>query len=115
MFVRLFRIKASESLEKNLARAIYKEEKCRNGEKKAYNLRMPKNIMATPLFLSLLCFFFFSSLLPQCYEIGVYLQMSDKWIDIEEGLTWQVFKKMWGVLSVAIFPLMMIFALLDQT
>ena len=114
--VRLFRIKASESLEKNLGRAIYKEEKCRNGEKKAlYNLRMPKNIMATSLFLPLLCFFFFSSLLPQCYEIGVYLQMSDKWIDIEEGLTWEVFKKMWGVLSVAIFPLMMIFALLDQT
>ena len=116
MFVRLFRIKASESLEKNLARAIYKEEKCRNGEKKAlYNLRMPKNIMATSLFLPLLCFFFFSSLLPQCYEIGVYLQMSDKWIDIEEGLMWQVFKKMWGVLSLAIFPSMMIFALLDQT
>ena len=52
MFVRLFRIKASERLEKNLARAIYKEEKGRNGEKKAlYNLRMPKNIMATSLFL----------------------------------------------------------------
>ena len=52
MFVRLFRIKASESLEKNLARAIYKEEEWRNGEKKAlYNLRMPKNIMATSLFL----------------------------------------------------------------
>ena len=57
MFVRLFRIKASESLEKNLARAIYKEEKRRNGEKKAlYNLRMLKNIMAT----SLLFFFLFS-------------------------------------------------------
>ena len=35
MFVRLFRIKASESLEKNLARAIYKEEKWRKGEKKS--------------------------------------------------------------------------------
>ena len=35
MFVRLFRIKASESLDKNLARAIYKEEKCRKGEKKS--------------------------------------------------------------------------------
>ena len=32
MFVRLFRIKASESLEKRLARAIYKEEKWRNGD-----------------------------------------------------------------------------------
>ena len=30
MFVRLFRIKASESLQKNLARAVYKKE---NGEK----------------------------------------------------------------------------------
>ena len=60
MFVRLFRIKASESLEKNLAGAIYKEEKCRNGENKAlYNLRMPKNIMATSLFLPRLCLFFF--------------------------------------------------------
>ena len=28
MFVRLFRIKANESLEKCLAGAIYKEEKC---------------------------------------------------------------------------------------
>ena len=55
-----------------------------------------------------------SSLLPQCFEIGVYLQMSDKWIDIGEGLTWQVFQQMWRVLSVAIFPLMMIFALLAQ-
>ena len=55
-----------------------------------------------------------SSLLPQCFEIGVYLQMSDKWIDIGEGLTWQVFQQMWRVLSVAIFPLMMIFALLVQ-
>ena len=52
MFVRLFRSKASESLEKNLARAIYKEEKWRDGEKKAlYNLRMPENIIATSLFL----------------------------------------------------------------
>ena len=43
MFVRLLRIKASASLEKHLARAIYKEEIWRNGEKKAlYNLRMPK-------------------------------------------------------------------------
>ena len=55
-----------------------------------------------------------SSLLPQCFEIGVYLQMSDKWIDIGEGLTWQVFQQMWRVLSVAIFSLMMIFALLVQ-
>ena len=36
MFVRLFRIKASESLERCLAGAIYKEEKWRN------YLRMPK-------------------------------------------------------------------------
>ena len=36
MFVRLFRIKASESLEEKLARAIYKEEKWRNGEKKLF-------------------------------------------------------------------------------
>ena len=35
MFVRLFRIKASESLEKSLAGAIYKEEKWRNGDKKS--------------------------------------------------------------------------------
>ena len=54
------------------------------------------------------------SLLPQGFVIGVYLQMSDKWIDIEEGLTWQVFQQMWRVLSVAIFPLMMIFALFRQ-
>ena len=33
MFVRLFQIKASESLEKKLARAIYKEEKWRKREK----------------------------------------------------------------------------------
>ena len=36
MFVRLFRIKASESLEKSLAGAIYKEEKWRNGDQKSY-------------------------------------------------------------------------------
>ena len=43
MFVRLFRIKVSENLEESLARTIYKEEKWRNGEKKAlYNLGMPK-------------------------------------------------------------------------
>ena len=54
------------------------------------------------------------SLLSQCFVTGVYLQMSDKWIDIGEGLTWQVFQQMWRVLSVAIFPLMMIFALLVQ-
>ena len=35
MFVRLFLIKASESHEKNLARAIYKEKKWRKGEKKS--------------------------------------------------------------------------------
>ena len=35
MFVRLFRIKASESLEKCLAGAIYKEEKWWNGDKRA--------------------------------------------------------------------------------
>ena len=35
MIVRLFRIKASESLEKSLAGAIYKEEKWRNGDKKS--------------------------------------------------------------------------------
>ena len=40
MFMRLFRIKASESLEKKLARTIYKEEKWRKGA--LYNLRMPK-------------------------------------------------------------------------
>ena len=34
----------------------------------------------------------------------LYLQMSDKWIDIGEGLTWQVLQQMWRVLSVAIFP-----------
>ena len=33
MFVRLFQIKASESHEKKLARAIYKEEKWRKREK----------------------------------------------------------------------------------
>ena len=38
--------------------------------------------------------------------------MSDKWIDIGEGLTWQVLQQMWRVLSVDIFPLMMIFSLL---
>ena len=35
MFVRLFLIKASESHEKNLAKAIYKEKKWRKGEKKS--------------------------------------------------------------------------------
>ena len=35
MFVRLFRIKASESREKRLGGAIYKEEKWRNGDKKS--------------------------------------------------------------------------------
>ena len=54
------------------------------------------------------------SLLPQGFVIGVYLQMRDKWIDIEEGLTWQVFQQMWRLLSVAIFPLMMIFVLFRQ-
>ena len=34
MFVRLFRIKASESFEKCLAGAIYKEEKWRNADNK---------------------------------------------------------------------------------
>ena len=33
---------------------------------------------------------------------------------VGEGLTWQVFQQMWRVLSVAIFLLMMIFALLVQ-
>ena len=43
MFVRLFRIKANESLEKCLAGAIYKEEKWWNGDKRALDhLRMPK-------------------------------------------------------------------------
>ena len=43
MFLRLFRIKASESLEKSLARAVYKEEKWRNRDKRALDhLRMPK-------------------------------------------------------------------------
>ena len=42
-----------------------------------------------------------SSFLPQCFEIGVYLQMSDKGIDIGEGLTW-VLEHVWRVLSVAI-------------
>ena len=35
MFLRLFRIKASESLEKSLAGPIYKEEKWRNWDKKS--------------------------------------------------------------------------------
>ena len=35
MFLRLFRIKASESLEKSLARAVYKEEKWWNRDKKS--------------------------------------------------------------------------------
>ena len=43
MFVRLFRIKANESLEKCLAGAIYKEENWWNGDKRALDhLRMPK-------------------------------------------------------------------------
>ena len=36
MFVRLFRIEASESFGKSLAGAIYKEEKWRNGDQKSY-------------------------------------------------------------------------------
>ena len=59
-------------------------------------------------------FFPFLLLLSFPNALWVYLQMSDKWIDIGEGLTWQVFQQMWRVLSVAIFPLMMIFALLVQ-
>ena len=35
MFVRLFRIKASEILEKSSTGAIYKEEKWRSGDKKS--------------------------------------------------------------------------------
>jgi len=35
IFVRLFRIKASESFEKILAGAIYKEEKWKNGDIKS--------------------------------------------------------------------------------
>ena len=35
MFVRLFRIKASESREKRLGGAIYKDEKWKNGDKKS--------------------------------------------------------------------------------
>ena len=35
MFVRLFRIKASENLEKRLAGAIYKKGKWRNRDKKS--------------------------------------------------------------------------------
>ena len=43
MFVRLFRIEASESFRKSLAGAIYKEEKWRNGDQKAIDyLTMPK-------------------------------------------------------------------------
>ena len=43
MFVRLFRIEASESLGKSLAGAIYKEEKWRNGDQKSFDyLTMPK-------------------------------------------------------------------------
>ena len=45
MFVTLFRIKASESFEKKLSRAIYKEEKRRKGEKKS-SLRL-KEILTT--------------------------------------------------------------------
>ena len=41
MFVRLFRIEASESFGKSLAGAIYKEEKWRNGDQVDY-LTMPK-------------------------------------------------------------------------
>ena len=36
MFVTLFRIKASESLAKKLAKPIYKEGKWKNGDKKSY-------------------------------------------------------------------------------
>ena len=43
MFARLFLIKASESLEKNLSRTIYKEEKWRKGEKKSSFLIQVKN------------------------------------------------------------------------
>ena len=43
MFVRIFRIKASESLEKSLAGAIYKEEKMEKLRKRAFDyLRMAK-------------------------------------------------------------------------
>ena len=38
MFVRLFRIEASESFGKSLAGTIYKEEKWRNGDQKSYRL-----------------------------------------------------------------------------
>ena len=43
MLLRLFRIKASEILEKSSTGAIYKKEKYRNGAKKALDyFRMPK-------------------------------------------------------------------------
>ena len=43
MFVRLFRIEASESFGKRIAGAIYKEEKWRNGDQKSFDyLTMPK-------------------------------------------------------------------------
>ena len=38
MFVRLFRIKASEILEKSSTGAIYKKQKWRNGDKKSSSL-----------------------------------------------------------------------------
>ena len=45
MFVTLLRFKASESFEKKLSRAIYKEEKRRKGEKK--NSLQLKEILTT--------------------------------------------------------------------
>ena len=58
---------------------------------------------------------FFPFVLLLCFPNALRLAfISDKWIDIGEGLTWQMFQQMWRVLSVAVFPLMMIFSLLVQ-
>ena len=60
MVVRLFWIKASESLDKNLARAIYKEEKWRKGERKSplqlKQLEIFRDSMFCKMFSPLFCF-----------------------------------------------------------
>ena len=60
MFVRLFWIKASESLDKNLARAIYKEEKWRKGERKSplqlKQLEIFRDSLFCKMFSPLFCF-----------------------------------------------------------
>ena len=79
MFVRLFRIKASENLEKSLAGAIHKKEKWRNRD----YLRMPKlqEIFTTVV---IVC---------HCYERFPVLQMFSPLFCFELEKTLKIYSK----------------------